>query len=360
VQVATSLFLHRLRIADVPYSTYRGSSVTDEAGGFSALTRTREAWQAQWTPATDVALVERIVLGDRLAEVCRRVLADRLAGARTTADAASVLLESVIAGVPETLSTALTACDRLASTDDDLPSLAAACRALSGLVSYGSSREQAELGAAAILPLCVKTFDRAVLRVPSAAEGNEEAVAPVKAAMRVLHEIAMAQPAVDKLSWVERATELARDYAVNPSCSGIAAGLMYLANELTEAEIAVVVEQRLSDALEPQRAADFLSGFLEVNALVLVKSRPIVAALDEFLMRIDRERFRDALPVLRRAFSSLGATERRYLIDNLLALRNLGAAGTRAGEILASRDKERIAAISEDIAAAMDELDDLL
>ncbi len=390
VQVATSVFLHRLRVADIPYATYRGAraagmrrgAADDEAGGFAALSRVSEAWEAQWTPATDVALVERIALGETLELVGQRVLAGRLAAATTTADAAAVLLESVVASVTQTISTALEACDRLASTDDDLPSLARACRALSGLVSYGSSRGGTGLvgpkeprptqgvgprehrptqgGVAAIPPLCSKTFDRAVLRVPDACRGNGEAVEPVIVAMRVLHEIALAQPLVDRAAWLDTARELAHDYTIHPSCAGIAAGLLYLAQELGEDEVGLLVEQRLSDSLEPQRAAAFLRGFLEVNALVLVKSRPIVAALDRFLRGIDRDRFRDALPVLRGAFAALGATERRYLVENLIALRRLGGAAREAVQVIAERDVDKLAAISDELGKAMDDLDDLL
>ena len=127
----------------------RIQNVSKKFGGFAALSRSKEAWMAQWTPATDVSLVEKIVLGETLEQVTTRVLAAALGEARNTAGAAEVLLESVVAGAPETISTALTACDRLAAEDDDLPSLARACRALSGLVSYGTSRTSAKLGAAA-------------------------------------------------------------------------------------------------------------------------------------------------------------------------------------------------------------------
>lgn len=364
VQVATSVFLHRLRIADIPYATYRGATARrsgdDEAGGLAALTRVREEWQAQWTPATEVALVERIVLGDDLAQVCRRVLAERLTAATTTAAAAAVLLESVVGSIPETVSTALPACDRLAASDDDLPSLAAACRALSGLVSYGSSRSLVEFGAAAIPALCVKTFDRAILRVPAACDGDDDAVAPVASALRVLHELALGQPLVDRTAWIEVARFLAHDYTVHPRCAGLAAGLLYLAQELAEEQLANLVGQRLSDRHEPARAAAFLTGFFEVNALVLVKSRPIVAALDTFLVAIDRANFRDTLPVLRRAFASLGPTERRYLVENIVALRQLGRHAQIAAKAIEAKDLAQLEAISGDLAAAMDDLDDLL
>ena len=301
-------------------------------------------------------------LAEHLRGLADELLVKEFPGAtlKTTAAAADVLIESVVAGAPETISTALAACDRLAAADDDLPSLARACRALSGLVSYGSSRVSAKLGTAAIPPLCVKTFERAVLRVTSACVGNDEAVGPAKDALRVLHEIAMNQPLVDKAAWFGEARSLAHDYVVNPSCAGVACGLLYLAQELSEAEIALVVGQRVSDTLEPEKAASFLSGFLEVNALVLVKSKPVVHALDAFLMGIDKDRFRDALPVLRRAFSPLGATERRYLVENLVTLRKLGGQAGEAAAVVAARDKEKLAAMSEDIAKAMDDLDDLL
>ena len=171
VEIGTSVFLHRLRIGAIPYATFQGtrsvaagSSKTDEpAGGVAALTRARESWEAQWTPATDVGLVERIVHGNSLQDVATRVLAERLQSASTTGEAAEVLMESVIAACPQTLSSALHACDTLAATDDDLPSLAAACRALSGLSAYGSSRSHVSGGAdSAIATLCRKTFSRAI------------------------------------------------------------------------------------------------------------------------------------------------------------------------------------------------------
>jgi hypothetical protein len=255
---------------------------------------------------------------------------------------------------------ALTACDRLAAIDDDLPSLARACRSLSGLVSYGTSRAAGELGDQAIPALCRKTFARAVLRIPAAAAVDDTAVPPVNEALRVLHEIALAQPGVDSDAWLTAARALTEDETVHPSCSGVAAGLLYLGERLNETDLAALVQRRVSNLLEPARGAAFLAGFLDVNALVLVKSKPVVQALDAFLCAIDPERFRDSLPVLRRAFSGLGATERRYLVENLIGLRKLHSQTGVVAQVLQAKDKEQIAQISEDLSKAMDDLDDLL
>jgi hypothetical protein len=65
-------------------------------------------------------------------------------------------------------------------------------------------------------------------------------------------------------------------------------------------------------------------------------------------------------PLLRRAFAALGATERRYLLEHVLALRKLGGAATAASQVLAASDVDKLAAINADLAAAMADLDDLL
>lgn len=369
-EVGSSVFLHRLRVADIPYASFLGThagrsamtggAAPETAGGVHALARAREAWEAQWTPATDVGLVERIVLGDTLELVCERTLADQLRASTSTGGAAHVLMEAVVTSCPNAMGAALTACDRHASTDDDLPSLATACRALSGLVSYGTSRQLAALGDDVIVPLCRKTFDRAVLRVERACSGNADAVAPVKPALRTLHELAVSQKVVDGSSWFSAARTLVHSYVVNPTCSGMACGLLYLAQQLTDDDVTQLVSQRLSNTLEAQAASAFLAGFLEVNALVLVKSRPVVAALDGFLCGIPRDRFKDALPMLRSAFSPLGATERRYLLENLLSVRRIGEKARAAAAIVTEKDKEKLKAMGDDMKKAMDDLDDLL
>ncbi len=172
--------------------------------------------------------------------------------------------------------------------------------------------------------------------------------------------MALARPAADRDAWFAAARHLATSYAVNPGAAGLAAGLLYLAQILGDDDIAALVGQRVSDTQEPIRAAGFLEGFFDVNAHALVKSRPVVAALDGFLAGIERERFQDTLPVLRRAFGGLAPTERRYLLENVLAVRNIGEKARAAQAVLLEKDQDKLQAMSADLARDMDDLDDLL
>ncbi len=363
----TSVFLHRLRIADVPYASYRGSqsvaragAAEDAVGGADALARVREHWTAQWTPSTDVALVERIIYGDTLQQVVERRLAEALGPVTHAADAAQVLLEAVVAAAPEVVPEALAATDRLAATDDDVRSLARATRSLSGLVSYGTSRALVAGAEDVILTLAEKTFTRAVLRIEAACIGDDEAVLPARDAIRILHEIAVSQSGFDTALWFQTVGDLVHSERIHGACAGMLAGLLYLAERLDEGGVVDVIALRMSSTVDPQSAAAFLEGFLSVNSLVLVKNRAVVSALDGFLQGVDGERFRDVLPMLRRAFAGLGATERRYLVENLLAVRAIGDTASEASRVLATKDVEKLKEMSADIAAAMDDLDDLL
>ncbi len=351
VQIATSVFLHRLRLADVPYASFVGAGRQEgEAGGLDALTRVREQWIAQWTPATDVTLVEQVVLGDSLADVATRVLDRALGEAHTTGAAADVLLEAVVAACPATITRALAACDAFAAVDDDLPSLGRACVALAGLRRYGGARKDH----AVITRLAETTFERAVLRLPGAARVDGDALPPVLRALRGLHEVAMAGEG--RADWLAAARATAESFDVNPAASGLCVGLLHLAQGLEDDEVARMVSLRLSAGNDPAGAAAFLGAFFEVNALVLVRSQPVVAALDGFLASIPEDGFADVLPALRRAFADLGATERRYLVERLLALHKGEAATTEVPAV----EHEKLAALGGELDAVLDDLEGLL
>ncbi|HEY4176774.1 MAG TPA: DUF5682 family protein [Kofleriaceae bacterium] len=367
VQAQTSVFLHRLRVADVPYAAYMGSQTIsrqgtpsgEDAGGIEALSRVREHWNAQWTPSTDVALVERIIYGDTLTQVVERRLSEALAAVTQASLAAHVLMEAVVTGAGRVVPEALAATERLAAVDDDVASLARATRSLSGLVSYGTSRASIAGAEAVVLDLAGRTFVRAVLRIEGAATGSDEAVAPTREAIRILHEIAVSQKGFDTTLWFQTAESLVHSGTIHGAVAGMLAGLLYLAERIDESLLETLVGLRLT-AIDPSAGAAFLEGFLSVNSLVLVKNRAVVTALDQFLQGVPDDRFRDVLPMLRRAFSGLGATERRYLLENLLSARTIGPHANAAKQVLASKDIEKLKEMSADIAAAMDDLDDLL
>ncbi len=365
-QAAASLFLHRLRVADVPYAGYTGSQSAnakpkegDDAGGYGALTRVREHWQVQWTPATEVALAERVVYGENFAEVCERKLNEALQDTKRASDATRLLVDAVLTEAMKATARSLDTAEQLSSVDDDVESLSQAARTLAGLKSFGSSRPRLTQLAGTIDRLLVGTFTRATLRLPLSLSGDEEATAPACRAMTVLQELALTQPGLDRVAWFSGLEQISKDETVAPTAAGTAAALRYLARECSEDQLRALLDRRLSDIITPARSANFLAGFFSVNALVLLKNREIVAALSAFLAGLGGEAFRDALPALRRAFAVLGASERRFLLEHLVALHS-GSAKAESAQILTAPDKAALADLGSTLDKAMKDLDDLL
>lgn len=365
-QAAASLFLHRLRVADVPYASYAGSQSVvsqakqgDEAGGYGALTRVREHWQVQWTPATEVALAERVIYGENFAEVCERKLNESLQETKRASEATQLLVDAVLTEAMKATARALDAAERLSSTDDDVDSLSQAARTLAGLKSFGSSRPQLTQVAGTVDRLLVGTFTRATLRLPLCLLGDAEATAPACRAMTVLQELALSQAGLDRGAWFTGLHGISADETVEPTASGTAAALLYLARECNDEHLRALLDRRLSDTITPARSADFLAGFFSVNALVLLKNRDIVAALSSFLAGLSGEAFRDTLPALRRAFAVLGASERRFLLEHLVALHG-GTAKAESAQVLTVTDKSALTELGATLGKALDDLDDLL
>jgi len=313
----------------------------------------------QWTPATEVALAERVIYGESFAEVCERKLNEALQDTKHVADATRLLVDAVLTEAIKATARSLDAAERLSSTDDDVGSLSQAARTLAGLKSFGTSRPQLSQLAGTVDRLLIGTFTRATLRLPLSLLGDSEATASARQAMVVLQELALSQAGLDRAAWFDALRGIAGDGSLEQTAAGTATALLYLARECSEEQLRGLLDSRLADTVTPSRSADFLAGFFSVNALVLLKNRDIVAALSAFLAGSGADAFRDALPALRRAFAGLGSSERRFLLEHLIALHG-SAAKAESAQVLTAPDKAALADLGKTLGDALDDLDDLL
>jgi hypothetical protein len=353
--VETSVFLHRLAAADIPFGQVeavqmvgRSGAGADAADAARWLGQLREKWTLQWTPLTDIRLVEASVEGDSLAQVCARRFRRALAGARRVADAADVLLRIVLTRLEPLYLEGLLACEATSSTDDDLPSLARAAYNLHSLVKYGASRAMATEALATLLS---KVYVRAGLLLPGAAAVADEAAPPLRDALITLHDVARQSPLLaggDEGGLLAARLRLtAASDGVHPLLAGLACTLLFFDGALPEAELTTLLSRRLSPGAEPLVGAQFIEGLLSLNRAVLMRNAAVVAWLDGYLQGVSAERFVAVLPVLRRAFADLSPAETDYLLATLARLRNLPVEQTRAAGPAVTA--EEIAAIDEEL-----------
>ncbi len=357
--VETSVFLHRLVVAEIPFGQVqavqmvgRGGTGADADDAARWLGQLREKWMLQWTPLTDIRLIEASVQGNSLAEVCARRLRRALTEARRVADAAETLLRIVLTRLEPLYAGGLAACEHTSSADDDLPSLARAAYNLQSLVKYGSSRA---VGVDAVKVLLSKVYVRASLLLPGAAVVADDAVPPTRNALITLHDVARQSSELDAALLASRLHLIAESDRAHPTLAGLACTLLFVGGALSESDLTALLSRRLSPGEEPLAGAQFLEGLLALNRAVLLRNPKIVAWFDGYLQRIPAGRFVAVLPVLRRAFADLAPAEMDYLLAALARLLELPVGQARTA-VVPQVTAEEIAAIDAELGDGLEVL----
>jgi hypothetical protein len=331
--VQQSIFLHRLLVAKIPFADL----TSGEAATYRQLARLQEKWRLQWTPLTDVALVEATIYGNTLREVATRRIAPRLQQRDSLAQVSAAALEAVLCELPELYDDALRALDDASVRDGDFVSLARAAYQLAGLIEYGAARAVQQ---AMFEPLLQRVYTRACLHLLPAADCGDDEAKQVGEGMQLLHELAHKLPYLETALWLENLQETALSERAHAYVAGLGLGLLGFVRTEDEA-LWLRARRFLSPATPPEQAAAFLEGLLMSQGGAASRSRPFVQAMHEFVMSLPDEQFIQSLPMLRRAFSRLSQHDIHYLTDTLLRILEADAppAAPQAPDAALSREQ---------------------
>ncbi|BCW96290.1 MAG: DUF5682 family protein [Fimbriimonadales bacterium] len=335
--VQQSIFLHRLAVAKIPFADLQSS----EAATYQQLARLQEKWRLQWTPLTDIALVEATIYGNTLREVALRRIAPRLQPRESLAQVSAAALEAVLCELPELYDEALQALEEASVRDGDFTSLARAAYQLTGLIEYGAARAVQQ---AMFEPLLQRIYTRARLHLNAAADCGDDEAREVGAGMQLLHELAHKLPYLSAALWLENLRETALSERAHAYIVGLGLGLLGFVRTDDDA-LWKRAQRMLSPATPPEQAAAFLEGLLQSQGGAASRSRPFVQAMHAFVMRLPDEVFLQALPMLRRAFSNLSGHDIYYLTDTLLRLSQDEASPAPDAPADASLSAEQVAAV---------------
>ncbi|HEY7348587.1 MAG TPA: DUF5682 family protein [Ktedonobacterales bacterium] len=335
-----SVFMHRLQVAGVTFATlsrsgraeFQQSTSRHQQGvsadnlNFDHLRNMMEIWEVQWTPHTDIRLIELSIEGDRLRDVCTRLLRRELSAAQDISAITRILLRAVLANIPELYNRILRRCDEAVAEGSDLLVLAQAGNHLHQLAQYGSTRK---LDAALFTSLLTRVYTRAALLLPAGAIVGDDEAAKVVSALKLLHELSSRRSDLDAallnerlalVADVEGRSESKAESTVHPIIAGLSATLLLVRGAISQDDLATLMGRRLSGAEEPQRGAQFLEGLLALNRATLLRNRDIVGWLNFYLRSLSSEAFLHTLPVLRRAMSELSKSEIGVLMTTLAPL----------------------------------------
>ncbi len=330
-----SIFLHRLDLLGI------GFGEIDEARGRGSGTF-KEAWRICWSPDVTLAVVQASRRGKDIPQALATLLAERSAEAGP-ADLARLFEKALLVSLPELLPPLLQALETRAAESGDCLQLLAAVPPLAGVLRYGGVRQ---FDAGMVKDVLSGILPRALLTLPWACSGIQtelartlgRSVVEVHAALRLLEE----EPYFE--NWLDTLLQLVGRPAAHPFIRGLCVRLLLDARRLD----APLVERELSLALsrgeEAAHSADWLTGFLENNTLILLHDVVLWQVVDCWLLGLSEDAFLHVMPLLRRVFSEAPQAERRSLGERAeQASQAAQSAGTEASEQAAGAEDRKAA-----------------
>jgi hypothetical protein len=303
--LARSHLLHRLNLLDVPWGTLARV-------GRSARGTFHEVWSLQWRPEFVLRLIEASLWGQTVVQAATARVIDRCARAEGLAELSELVDSVLLADLDRAVEAATRALRQRAAVTGDALQLLAALPPLANVFRYGNVRQT---DAALVGHVLDGLIVRAAISLSLAATSLDDAAADqlrdrlLGAHMAVGLRHGDEQTAV----WQGALGLLASQSGAHELLQGVATRLSLDAGAWSTEQAAQALSLHLSAGAEPSRAAAWLDGFLNRNAVVLLHDAGVWRLVDRWLAGLSDDHFVRVLPLVRRTFSNFESAERRDL-----------------------------------------------
>lgn len=303
--LARSHLLHRLRLLGIEWGRLART-------GHAARGTFHELWQLAWQPHFLVALVEASRHGQTLVDAASNLAVSQ---ARAAADlpALSELVDQVLlADLPQAVQAIAAELQARAATDADPLALLGALPPLANIHRYGNVRQTEGVQVAHLFD---SMLERAVIGLSLALTGLDEARAEAAREVVLAAEraIGLRDDADGRDAWRQALRRVALSQASTALLRGVSLRLLFDTGALDAGTVHTQLQQQLSPGAEPLQAAQWLDGFLNRNATVLLHDDAVWRMIDDWVVSLDETQLVRVLPLVRRTFAAFEAADRRDL-----------------------------------------------
>ena len=308
-----SALLHRLLLIDVPWGR-----VIDAQAGRGTF---REIWRLAWAPELAVKLAEAVRFGTTIEQAAGNAAleaAERETSLTRCAELIGLCLNADLADAAEKLTGRL---QLLSVNSGDVAELMLAVPPLINILRYGTARKLPRAGLEALVS---GMATEVCAGLGLAARGlNDEAARAMFTAMRGFD---AAVSLLDELyhaeAWLQALAGIEADDAATAFLRGYALRRLYDGQKYDVDTAATRLARALSPSEPPQKAGQWLEGFLSGAAQVLLHDAKLFSMIDVWLGSVAEHDFMELLPVVRRAVSSFDGMERRRLLEQVKRARS--------------------------------------
>jgi hypothetical protein len=326
-----SQLLHRLALLGIEWGRL-GAVGRSSRGTF------HEVWQLAWEPSFAVELIVASRYGHTLALAATARALEQARAASRLSELASLIDRVLLANLPDAVEQVAVELQARAATDADPLALLGALPALANVYRYGNVRQT---DVAQVAQLFDSMLLRASLGLPLAlADLDDEPAAQAREQILAADRaVELRQGESQQQAWQRALHIVAHADSGTPLLRGLCCRLLLDAAVLPLDEVRRQLSQQLSPGAEPLPAAQWLDGFLNRNATVLLHSDALWALIDEWIAGLGEEHFVRVLPLVRRSFAAFAAADRRDL--GLRVQRPAGAARAVVTELAWDENRAR-------------------
>ncbi|TWT51491.1 hypothetical protein KOR42_35390 [Thalassoglobus neptunius] len=302
-----SQLLNRLNILGISWGILQQSG-----GGISTF---HELWELQWHPQFAVELIEANVWGTTVESAASARILDLARSASTLSALTQSLDAAILADLQESIPGLIELIRSKSAVGSDVVHLMEAVGPLANISRYSDVRGTQ---CSAVLPLLKEMLSRILIGLPSACQSTDD-----DAAEAVQQGILSTQAALDLIQddelteeWNQRLSRIMNSKA-HGLLRGSACRLLIERKIINTEELNQITSLELSPVTPTLTAANWLTGLLQGNGLVLLHMDDLWKSLDHWLMHLNEEIFDELLPILRRAFSDFTGPERRQMAEKI-------------------------------------------
>lgn len=303
--LARSHLLHRLNLIDVSWGTLAKV-------GRSARGTFHEVWTLQWQPEFVLRLIEASRWGQTLAQAAATRAIECCASTESLEHLSALVDAVLLADLDTAVAAATRALEGRAALTGDAQQLLAALPPLANVFRYGNVRQT---DAAMVAHVLDGLIVRAAIALPLAGTALDDAAADaLRGHLLAAHAaVGLRDDEALAVGWQRALGQLAELPGAHELLQGVAARLLLEAGTWDPARVATALSQNLSSGAEPAKAAAWLDGFLNRNAVVLLHDDAVWRLVDNWLAGLGEEHFVRVLPLVRRTFAAFASGERRDL-----------------------------------------------
>ena len=307
IDLSRSTFLHRLKFLNIDFA--RQIPVKNEGATWA------EKWVLQWTPESEIQIVEATLKGETIEVAATYVLKEKLDVCADISEASKLVAALCVCELEHSMELALGALQRLAADSSNLAKMADAARELSMLILYGDIRN---VDIEPMKPLLQEIFLRSALMLNDAAGCDDKAAGIYIEAIKTFHEISQSHfDLIDDDLWVKKIRELAARDDKNAKISGYCFAVLLDRNLADEDFVSKEISRRLSPGIPADIGAGWFEGVSMHNRQALLSRISLWKQLDGYVGSLDDEEFKRSVVFLRRAFGNFEPREKNSAAELL-------------------------------------------